>query len=249
MAEIELEDVTVRFGDVTAIDRLSLHVDQGELLAIVGGSGSGKTTALKTVNRLIDPTSGRVRVSGRDVRESVPHELRRRIGYCIQRVGLFPHLTVAENIAITPRLLGWKDDRVRARVDELLALVDLRGYADRRPRELSGGQEQRVGVARALAAEPNVMLFDEPFGALDPITREELQRELLELRRRVGFSGIFVTHDILEAILIGDRVAVMREGQLVEIGAPAALAASSDAYVRRLMSAPARLRARIEGEP
>jgi osmoprotectant transport system ATP-binding protein len=243
---IELDAVTVRFGSVIAVDAVSLGVAEGELLAIVGGSGSGKTSVLKTVNRLVEPSGGSVRVEGREVRELVPHELRRTIGYCIQRVGLFPHLTVDENVGITPRLLGWPPDRTRKRVEELLALVGLEGYGKRMPRELSGGQEQRVGVARALAAEPKVMLFDEPFGALDPITREQLQDELAEIRERVGLSGIFVTHDITEAILVADRIAVMRSGRLLQVGTARELAsAPADDYVARLLSAPARMRDRI----
>jgi osmoprotectant transport system ATP-binding protein len=195
------------------------------------------------VNRLIEPTSGRILVEGRDVAEGPPHELRRRIGYVFQRIGLFPHLSVAENVAVTPSLLGWDAARIQARVDALLELVELdpavvRG---RRPDELSGGQAQRVGVARALAAEPEVMLLDEPFGALDPLTRDRLQQSFLRIRRRLGLTAIFVTHDMVEALLLGDRIAVMSGGRLVQVGTGQELARSpADEYVAQLMSTPRR---------
>ena len=175
---------------------------RGELLVLLGGSGSGKTTTLKMVNRLIEPSAGCVRIAGRDTRELAPHALRRGIGYCFQQVGLFPHLSVARNVAITPQLLGWSAPRIAARVDELLQLVELEpaAFRERRPSQLSGGEQQRVGLARALAAEPEVVLLDEPFGALDPLTRDRLQRWFHELRRRLGFTAIFVTHDMVEAL-------------------------------------------------
>ena len=245
MAEprIAIEDLVVRFDDVTAVDGVSLDVAPGELLMLLGGSGSGKTTTLKCINRLIEPTGGAVRVNGRDVREREPHALRREIGYCFQGVGLFPHMTVAENVGVTPRLLGWPPERIAARVRELLEMVELSPdeVADRLPRMLSGGQQQRVGVARALAAAPPVVLFDEPFGALDPITREQLQTSFSSLRVELSLTGIFVTHDVVEAFALGDRVAVMRDGEVLQVGPPDALRDEpADDYVRRLVEAPDR---------
>jgi len=240
---IELQDVTRRYGDTVAVDRVSLRVEEGELLVLLGGSGSGKTTTLKMVNRLIEPTSGRILVAGEDTAAARPHELRRRIGYVFQRVGLFPHLTVAENIAVTPSLLGWDGARIQARVDALLELCELDPAAvrGRFPHELSGGQAQRVGVARALAAEPPVMLLDEPFGALDPLTRDRLQRSFLRIRQKLGLTAVFVTHDMVEALLLGDRIAVMRDGRLVQVGTGRELfRAPADEHVAALMSAPRR---------
>jgi osmoprotectant transport system ATP-binding protein len=195
------------------------------------------------INRLITPTSGSVRLDGTDVSTLQPHVLRRRIGYVFQKVGLFPHMTVGENVAITPSLVGWDPNRIRRRVDELLELVELEAAAvrDRRPSELSGGQQQRVGVARALAAEPAVMLLDEPFGALDPLTRQRLQESFLRIRRRLGLTAVFVTHDMAEALTVGDRIAVMHEGQLVQMGSPAELMnRPTDDYVRQLLTTPRR---------
>jgi osmoprotectant transport system ATP-binding protein len=246
---IALSDVSVRYGDVLAVDRISLAVAKGELVALVGGSGCGKTTTLKTVNRLVTPSSGVVRVAGRDVRELEAHALRRRVGYCFQGVGLFPHLDVAANVGITPRLLGWDGARIRDRVAALLAMVDLPvdAYGARMPSELSGGQRQRVGVARALAAEPEVVLFDEPFGALDPITREQLQDELCALRERLAFTALFVTHDLVEAVKLADRIAVLREGRVAQIGTARELFhAPADDYVARLVESQRRQRARID---
>ncbi|MEC7522537.1 MAG: ABC transporter ATP-binding protein [Myxococcota bacterium] len=240
---IELDRLVVRFGDVTAVDGVSLTVREGELLMLLGGSGSGKTTTLECINALVTPTEGVVRLRGEDVRSLPPHALRRRIGYCFQGVGLFPHLTVAENVGITPELLGWDEARVRARVEALLARVALpiEEYGDRLPDALSGGQRQRVGVARALAAEPEVVLFDEPFGALDPITREQLQAELRTLKEDLGLTSVFVTHDVLEALTLGDRIAVLREGRLLQVGTPPELAeAPADPYVTALLEAPRR---------
>ncbi|MFK7990071.1 MAG: ATP-binding cassette domain-containing protein [Sandaracinaceae bacterium] len=240
---VSLLGVTVRFGEVTAVDALSLDVRQGELLMLVGASGSGKTTALETINRLVEPDEGEVRLKGEPVRDLVPHILRRRIGYAFQGVGLFPHMTVAENIGITPKLLGWAPSRIADQVASLLRLVDLspEEHGPRLPSALSGGQRQRVGVARALAAEPEVVLFDEPFGALDPLTREQLQSSFATLRRELGFTGVFVTHDVHEALMLGDRVAVMRQGRLLQVGTPAELSRSpSDVYVSELLSAPRR---------
>jgi osmoprotectant transport system ATP-binding protein len=240
---IELSHVTKRYGEILAVDEVSLEVATGELLVLVGGSGSGKTTTIKTINRLVEPTSGIVRLDGEDCATVPPHLLRRRIGYVFQKVGLFPHLTVAENIAITPTLLGWTAGRIRTRVDELLAIVELEPDAtrERLPHELSGGQQQRVGVARALAAGPSTLLLDEPFGALDPLTRDRLQRWLTRLRSQTPFTGVFVTHDMAEALLLGDRVAVMMEGRLAQIGTPRELLrAPANEYVRSLLDTPRR---------
>lgn len=248
---IALEQVDVTFGEVRAVRDVSLTVAEGELLMLLGGSGSGKTTTLKTINRLVDATSGTIRVGGDDVREMVPHALRRKVGYCFQRIGLFPHMTVEENVGITPRLLGWTPAKVKARVEELLELVELPApqYARRMPHELSGGQQQRVGVARALAAKPEVVLFDEPFGALDPIIREALQGALKAIREKVGLTGVFVTHDVLEALALGDRIGVMRDGQLLQVGTPRELQRfPSDPYVQQLIDAPRRALAALEEE-
>jgi osmoprotectant transport system ATP-binding protein len=240
---IELQQLTKRYSDTVVVDALSLTVARGELLVLLGGSGSGKTTTLKMINRLIEPSGGRVLIDGEDVATVPPHVLRRRIGYAFQQIGLFPHLTVGENVAITPTLLGWEQARIRRRVDELLELVELdsAAYRDRRPAELSGGQQQRVGVARALAAEPALMLLDEPFGALDPLTRDRLQNSFGAIRRRLGLTVVFVTHDMVEALLLGDRIAVMHAGRLVQVGTPGELLRHpADAYVEQLMGTPLR---------
>jgi osmoprotectant transport system ATP-binding protein len=246
---IELRELTKRFGETVAVDRLSLTVAQGELLVLLGGSGCGKTTTLKMVNRLIEPTSGEIVIDGRSARELAPHLLRRKIGYCFQRVGLFPHLTVGENVAITPLLVGWERGRIVRRVDELLALVELDpgAFRDRRPHELSGGQQQRVGVARALAAEPELLLLDEPFGALDPLTRDRLQQSFRDIQRRLGVTAIFVTHDMVEALLLADRIAVMDAGRLLQLGTAADLLQrpASD-IVRELMATPLRQARAVE---
>lgn len=237
---IALEQLSKRYGSRVVVDAVSLTVEPGELLVLLGGSGSGKTTTLKMVNRLIEPSGGRVLLEGQDVGTLPAWELRRRVGYVFQGIGLFPHLTVADNIGITPSLLGWEPARIQARVQELLTLVELDpALATRRPSELSGGQAQRVAVARALAAEPRVVLFDEPFGALDAITRERLQRAILALKRRLGFSAIFVTHDVVEALILGDRVGVMREGRLLQVGLGSELFyAPADPYVAELIRGP-----------
>jgi osmoprotectant transport system ATP-binding protein len=251
---IRLEGVTVRYAQAApALDGVSLQVAPGAFVALVGGSGSGKTTLLKTVNRLVRADAGRVSVFGEDVAAAAPHALRRRIGYVFQEVGLFPHLTVAENIAVTPRLLGWDKARADARVVELLALVALPAdVAERPPQALSGGQRQRVGVARALAAEPRLMLMDEPFGALDPLTRDALGADYRALHDRLGLTTLMVTHDMAEAVLLADRIVVLRSGRLVADGAPAALLAeTTDPDVRALLDAPRRqaerLRERLAG--
>ena len=238
---IELVELTKRYGDFTAVNTVSLKVEEGSLLVLLGGSGSGKTTTLKMINRLIEPTSGKILFDGEDVLASPAHEVRRRIGYAFQKIGLFPHMTIAENIGITPRLLGWDAERTRARVDELLETVELdpKEVRDRRPSELSGGQQQRVGVARALAAEPKVMLLDEPFGALDPVTRDSIQQFFLRIRKETGLTAIFVTHDMVEALILGDQIAVMNTGDLVQVGTPRELLTEpADDYVAQLMATP-----------
>jgi osmoprotectant transport system ATP-binding protein len=240
---IELEELGKRYETGAAVEDLSLTVSEGELLVLLGGSGSGKTTTLKMVNRLIEPSAGCVRIAGRDTRELLPHVLRRRIGYCFQQVGLFPHMSVGENVAVTPRLLGWSDARVARRVDELLALVELEPdvFRARMPDQLSGGQQQRVGLARAFAAEPEVVLLDEPFGALDPLTRDHLQRSFQRIRRDLALTAIFVTHDMVEALLLGDRIAVLHQGRLAQIGRPSELLhRPADDYVAELMATPRR---------
>ncbi|HXP00662.1 MAG TPA: ABC transporter ATP-binding protein [Luteibacter sp.] len=219
---IEFEHVHKRFGEHVVIDDLSLRVDDGEFFVLVGPSGSGKSTLLRTVNRLVHIDAGTVRVNGEDVATRDIETLRRGIGYAIQSVGLFPHRTVAENIATVPRLLRWPEADIRARVDELIALLrlDEPGIADRYPDTLSGGQQQRVGVARALAARPRIVLMDEPFGALDPLTRESLQASLKAIQRDTGTTILFVTHDMDEAFGLGDRVGLMLDGTLVQVGTP-----------------------------
>jgi osmoprotectant transport system ATP-binding protein len=219
-AAAELADVHKRFVDTAALDGVSLSVPEGEVLVLLGTSGSGKTTALKTLNRLVLPDRGRVSVLGRDVESWDPIVLRRSIGYVIQEVGLLPHLTVAENVAMVPRLLGWEPARGHARTRELLALVGLDPdrFAPLQPRQLSGGERQRTGLARALAADPPLLLMDEPFGALDPLTRRRLQDEFKSLQRRLGKTVVLVTHDVPEALRLGDRVAVMHAGRVVQEG-------------------------------
>ena len=243
---IEFENVVKQYPDgVRAVDGLSLHVPEGEICVLIGPSGCGKTTSMRMVNCLISITSGRIVVDGQDNREVAAEELRRKIGYAIQQIGLFPHMTVFDNIAVVPRLLEWEEPRIRKRVDELLELVGLDADVNRSkyPRQLSGGQQQRVGVARALGADPPIMLMDEPFGAVDPITRETLQAEFLGIQRAIGKTIIFVTHDIDEAIKMGDRVAVMRAGKLVQYDAPDDLLAKpTDAFVRDFVGADRQLK-------
>lgn len=234
-------------GRVRAVDRVSLSVGQGEFLCIVGGSGSGKTTLLRLANRLIEADSGMIAIDGDDVADSDPIALRRRIGYVFQSAGLFPHMSVAENVGITPRLLGAASSAIASRVNELLTLVrlDAAKYRDRFPHELSGGERQRVGVARALAAEPKIVLLDEPFGALDPLTRDALGEDFRALHDKLGLTTIMITHDMTEAMLLADRIAVMRAGALIATGTAAELAASSEPYVRELMSTPRRQTAKL----
>ncbi|HET8569405.1 MAG TPA: ABC transporter ATP-binding protein [Candidatus Limnocylindria bacterium] len=236
---LELRHVTKRYGGKAAVDDLTLEVPAGAVCILVGPSGSGKTTSLRMINRLVEPTTGEILIDGADARREDPAALRRRIGYVIQQVGLFPHRTVADNIATVPRLLGWKGERVAARVDELVELIGLdRSFLPRYPAQLSGGERQRVGVARALAAEPPLLLMDEPFGAVDPIVRERLQDEFLRIQRALGTTVVFVTHDIDEAIKLGDHVAVLRDGRLVQYAPPAVLLDSpADDFVARVVGA------------
>jgi osmoprotectant transport system ATP-binding protein len=241
-AEIVFDHVTKRYPgrEEAAVNDLSLAIPAGEICILVGPSGAGKTTAMKMVNRLIEFDEGDIRIDGKSVREYDVTELRRGIGYVIQHVGLFPHMTVADNVATVPRLLGWHRDRQRARTAELLELVGLEPeYGKRYPAQLSGGQRQRVGLARALAADPPLMLMDEPFGALDPITRDRLQLEFLRLHEEVRKTVIFVTHDIDEAIKLGDRIAIMREGGiLAQYDTPDHLLAHpADDFVARFVGA------------
>ena len=220
---IVLEHVSkIYSGAHAAVSDLSLVIEPGEVLVLVGTSGSGKTTTMKMINRLVEPTSGTIRVGGRDIREMDPIQLRRSIGYVIQEIGLFPHLTVEENIGVVPRLEGWDAARIHERALKLLAMVglDAERFAGRYPRELSGGQRQRVGVARALAADPPVILLDEPFGALDPITRREIQQEFKTLQRELDKTMVFVTHDIAEAFTLGNRIALLKDGAMILLGPP-----------------------------
>ncbi|HEV8117658.1 MAG TPA: ATP-binding cassette domain-containing protein [Thermoanaerobaculia bacterium] len=236
---IAFQDVSKSFGGRRVLDGLSLEVADGETVALIGPSGCGKTTALKLVNRLVDPDSGRVIVEGREVSSEDPIALRRRLGYVIQEGGLFPHWDVRGNVEVVPRLLGWDEEKRRARTREVLAMVNLPAeeFAQRRPRQLSGGQRQRVGVARALAADPPVVLMDEPFGALDPIARRALQREFLDWKKRLKKAVLLVTHDMREAFLLADRIAVMDRGRIRQAGTKAELLERpADEFVREFVS-------------
>ena len=226
-----------------AVSDFNLSVPEGEFLVLIGPSGSGKTTTLNMVNRLVEPDGGEIRIEGRNVLESDPVMLRRSIGYVFQEAGLFPHMTVAENIAVTPHLLGWDLARIRTRVHQLLDMVQLEesAFANRLPVELSGGQCQRVALARALAARPPVLLLDEPFGALDPVTREAVAADVRAIHQRLGLTTLMVTHDMTEALLMADRIAVMRDGRLIQVGTPHELAASpADDFVTQLIENPRR---------
>jgi osmoprotectant transport system ATP-binding protein len=231
---VEFHDVSFAVDRTSIIDRLSLSVAAGETLVLLGESGCGKTTTLRLVNRLLAPTAGEVLVEGKATSDWDAIRLRRRTGYVIQEAGLFPHFTVAENVALVPTLENWDRGRTRARVEELLSLVGLEParFADRYPRELSGGQRQRVGVARALAADPPLLLMDEPFGALDPLTRASLQREFAELKSSLGKTVIFVTHDVREALLVGSRIALMDKGKIVLLEKPEGFAKSENELAR-----------------
>jgi osmoprotectant transport system ATP-binding protein len=234
---IEFRDVSYSVEGTQVLSGLNLQVMRGETLVLLGRSGSGKTTTLKLVNRLVTPSSGEIRVNGVSNAQMDIIRLRRQIGYVIQEVGLFPHFTVERNVGLVPRIEGWPEDRIRERVQELLQLVGLsQELVSRYPRQLSGGQRQRVGVARALAANPEILLMDEPFGALDPLTRDELQREFLSLQKRLDKTVVFVTHDLREALRLGSRIALMEAGKLVTVLSPQDFLKSTDpwasAYVR-----------------
>lgn len=249
IATIAFDRVSKSFqrGSTKALDDVSIHVAPGEFLAVVGGSGSGKTTLLRLINRLIDPDNGVVRVHGKDVRELDAIALRRSIGYVFQSAALFPHMTVADNIGITPRLLNIEPSGISTRVDELIELVRLdRSHRDRIPAELSGGQRQRVGVARALAAKPKIVLMDEPFGALDPLTRDALGDDYRALHSKLGLTTVMITHDMAEAVLLADRIAVMREGRLLAQGTAKELLESHDPYVGELLGTPRRQADRLQ---
>jgi osmoprotectant transport system ATP-binding protein len=242
---IELRNLSKVYGEGArpAVRSLNLTIPSGEFLAVVGPSGCGKTTTLSMINRLVEPSAGEILIDGADIRGADPVALRRGIGFVFQDIGLFPHLTAAENAGITLRLMGRSSGEIQARITEVLGQVHLppSEFAGRYPAALSGGQRQRVGVARALAAKPSIMLMDEPFGALDPLIRDELASEYRELHRALGLTTILVTHDMTEAFLLADKVAVMRDGLLVQIGTPRELvAAPADAFVRETIETPAR---------
>lgn len=247
-ATIELENLTKRYPGSSdlAVDSVNMEINAGELVVFVGPSGCGKSTTLKMINRLIEPTGGRIRIGGEDVTDMDPVKLRRKIGYAIQASGLFPHMTVAQNIALVPRMVGWPKARINARVEEMLDLVGLDPgeFHDRYPRQLSGGQQQRVGVARALAADPPVLLMDEPFGAVDPITRDHLQDELIRLQHELHKTIVFVTHDFDEAIKLGDRIAVLREqSHIAQFDTPEAILTNpADDFVSGFVGAGAALK-------
>jgi osmoprotectant transport system ATP-binding protein len=236
---IEFRNAVARAGNKTMVEGLSFQIARGETLVLLGRSGSGKTTTLKLINRLIDPSAGEVRVEGKPTIAWDAIRLRRRIGYVIQETGLFPHFTVERNISVVPRLEGWDEARVRERVGDLLDMVglDAKVFSHRYPHELSGGQRQRVGVARALAADPPIILMDEPFGALDPLTRAELQREFASLSRSLHKTIVFVTHDVREAFALASRIGLFKDGRLVELSEPSAFARSDDEEARAFCEA------------
>ncbi|ADD69197.1 glycine betaine/L-proline ABC transporter, ATPase subunit [Denitrovibrio acetiphilus DSM 12809] len=218
---IELRELSKKYGEATAVDGISLSINEGEMCVLIGPSGCGKSTTLKMINRMIDMSSGDVYVRGQNIKDQKAEILRRRIGYVIQSIGLFPHMTVGENIAVVPKLLKWKDEKIKAQVDSLLELVELGAeYADKYPSQLSGGEAQRVGVARALAAEPEILLMDEPFGALDPVTRESLQKGLLRIQKKLKKTVVFVTHDIDEAVRLATKIAIMKDGRIMQYDTP-----------------------------
>ncbi len=248
---IRLQNVSKTYdnGANFAVADTSFSVEKGQLMGLIGESGCGKTTTLKLINRLEEPSSGAVFVGEKDIMDSQPEALRRNIGYVFQGIGLFPHYTVAENVAAVPNLLQWDENRVQARVQTTLAMVGLpyEDYGDRYPAQLSGGQQQRIGVARALAAEPEVILMDEPFGALDPITRAELQEEFKRIQAELELTVIMVTHDMTEALLMADRIAVMKQGEILQIGPPAELINSPQhEYVQEIVEMPKRRADRLD---
>ena len=245
---IEFSDVSKTYpaSSEPSVTNLSLTIGDGVFQILAGPSGCGKTTTLNMLNRLIERDAGTIRIDGRDIRDEDPVALRRRIGYAFQEAGLFPHMTVAENVAITPRLLGWNAAEQTARVDELLTLIRLPNIAHRFPRELSGGQRQRVALARALAARPKILLLDEPFGALDPLTRDEIADDYRRIHDELHLTTVMVTHDMTEALLLGDRIAVMRDGSIAQIGTPQELMAKpADDFVARMIATPQRRAKRL----
>ena len=246
---IRLEKVSKLFGDTLAVDNLSLKIPRGQLCVLIGSSGCGKTTTLKMINRLIEPSSGTIFIDGLDSSTLKPFELRRRMGYAIQSVGLLPHLTVGQNVAVVPNLLGWDKARISARVSELLDLVGLVHLEQVFPKSLSGGQAQRIGVARALAADPPMLLMDEPFGAVDPLTRRRLQNEFLELQRRLQKTVVLVTHDMPEALKLADRIVLLRDGRIEQDGTPNQfLESPASDFVRDFMGDKEGERQRAKGE-
>lgn len=236
---IQFENVSKQYRDGTqAVDSINLHIKEGEFFVIIGPSGSGKTTVLKMINRLIPLTSGTIFINGKRISDYDIHELRWDIGYVLQQIALFPHMTIGENIAIVPELKNWEQVKIKKRIDELLEMVGLEPdiYRSRKPHELSGGQQQRVGVTRALAANPPIILMDEPFSALDPISREKLQDDLISLQKKIKKTIVFVTHDMKEALKLGDRICVMKDGEVVQIGTPEELLAHPEnEFVRQFV--------------
>lgn len=236
---IKFEEVTKMFTpNQSAVSKLNLNIEKGSLVSLIGPSGCGKTTAMKMVNRLISPTQGRVLVNGQNVADADPVELCRATGYVVQQIGLFPHMTIAENISVVPKLLKWDEEKIKSRTRELLDLIGLEAsrYLNRYPKELSGGQQQRVGVARALAGDPLIMLMDEPFSALDPISREQLQEELKRMQKQLKKTILFVTHDIDEAIEISDYMAIMKQGELLQFDTPGQIfSQQKDPFIRQFL--------------
>ncbi|WP_432792380.1 ABC transporter ATP-binding protein [Peptacetobacter hiranonis] len=234
---IKLKNVIKKFGNQIAVDNLSLEIKKGEICAFVGESGCGKSTTLRMINRLIPFDSGSIKIDNKDINEYDPVELRRSIGYVVQSTGLFPHMNVRENISVVPRLLGWKEDEILPRVKELISLVglDVKSYINKYPSELSGGEAQRIGVARALAANPDIILMDEPFGAVDPLNRNNLQNEFLKIQKQLKKTIIFVTHDIEEAIKMGDKIAIMSKGKLECFDSPENILSSENEFVRSFL--------------
>lgn len=239
---IEFKNVSKQYPDGTqALHQVNLKINKGELMVMIGPSGCGKTTMLKMINRLIERTDGTIRIEERPIDEFNIHELRWNIGYVLQQIALFPHMTIAENIAVVPELKKWKPEQIHERVHNLLDMVGLNGetYSDRKPAELSGGQQQRIGVLRALAADPEIVLMDEPFSALDPMSREKLQDDILEIQRKMKKTIVFVTHDIQEAMKLGDRICILKDGQVLQVGTPEELLQDPvDAYVRHFVGSP-----------
>lgn len=239
---IQFENVSKQYPDgTTALRQVNLNINKGELFVMIGPSGCGKTTMLKMINRLIERTDGTVRINERPIDEYNIHELRWNIGYVLQQIALFPHMTIAENIAVVPELRKWKSDQIKVRVHTLLDMVGLHGdtYSERKPSELSGGQQQRIGVLRALAADPEIVLMDEPFSALDPMSREKLQDDILDIQRQMKKTIVFVTHDIQEAMKLGDRICIMKDGQVLQVGTPEELIRQpANDFVREFVGSP-----------